>query len=374
MKNIPLFKTYLPKNTQKRLAEVMDSGWVGAGPETKKFEEEFGQKYDQKYCLATNSCTSALHLAYELAGVGPGDNVLCPIFTCTATNIPAIYQGAEIRWLDIDPQGTFNVNASDIQGKITERTKAIVVVHWGGYAAEMDVILKIANEYKLKVIVDAAHALGAKYKGKDISHYGDYICYSFQAIKQITTVEGGMLVVKNERDYKRANILRWYGIDREADRDKADRYENFSQAGWRYIPNDVFMAIGRIQLKENLEKVIKHRRKIASLYRKLLKDHPSIYIPEEAKDRFSTYWLFTVVVKDRPLFRKILERHGVSTGMAHFRNDISPVFRTGRVSLKNMDYFEDKYVCLPIHMGVKESDVKRICSILWDEYADLSHR
>lgn len=367
MKTVPLFKTYLPKNTIRRVEEVIQSGWVGCGPETEKFEREFGKKYGQPYCVATNACTSALHLAYVLAGVGPGDEVICPLFTCTATNIPILYCGATPVFADIDPT-TFNVDPEDIERRITKKTRAISVVHWGGYAADMDAIRRIARKHKLPVIVDAAHALGAKYHGKDISHYGDYICYSFQAIKQITTVEGGMLVVKTPEDYRKANILRWYGIDRLADRDTPKRYEEFTDLGWRYIPNDVFMAIGRIQLKENLAGVTKHRRRIADIYRRRLSGHPNLLMLENAPTRFSTYWLFTLLCDDRPKFRALLAKHGFATGMAHFRNDISPVFGSKRLRRPGMDLVEDKYVCIPMHMGVTEDDAERLCEVLWDHY------
>lgn len=367
-KTIPLFKTNLPPNTIRRVKEVIASGWVGCGPETEKFEKEFGRRFRQKYCVATNSCTSALHLAYLLCDLKPGDEVIAPVFTCTATNIPIKYTGAKIVFADIDPF-TFNIDVNDIEKKITKKTKVISVVHWGGYAADMDGILALAKKHHLKVVVDAAHSLGAKLYGKDISNYGDYICYSFQAIKQITTIEGGMLVVKNKKDYKRANILRWYGIDRLADRDSQKRYEQFTELGWRYIPNDVFMAVGRIQLKENLTKAIEHRRKLAKLYYRLLVNHPSISLLANSETRFSTYWLLTIVCHDgRDKLRYILRNHGIATGMAHFRNDISPALSPKKLKLPNMDMLENDYVCLPIHMGVTEEDVRRICTILWKEY------
>lgn len=364
MKEVRLFQPYLPINARKAAYDAMKDRWIGCGKKTEEFEKLFSETYGVKYSVATNSCTSALHLAYTLAGVKEGDEVITSVFTCTATNIPIKYCGATPVYADIQPD-TFNIDPEDIKRKITDKTKAIALVHWGGYPADMYQIMTIAKEHNLKVIVDAAHALGATYNGTSIAQWGDYVCYSFQAIKQITTVEGGMLVVNtNEEDYKRANILRWYGIDRQADRDKPDRYEAFTELGWRYIPNDVFMAMGIVQFRDNMPKVTKKRKKLAELYYKLLKDNPNITFLRNENDRESGWWLMTVICRDRDKVREVLAKNGIMTGMAHYRNDISPAISSKKEALLGMDSVDGHYLCLPIHYDVTEIDVKNICSIL----------
>lgn len=369
-KKINLFQPYLPFNARKAANESMKDRWIGCGKKTKEIEILFGEMHDVKYCVATNSCTSALHLAYILAGIKEGDEVICPVFTCTATNIPIKWCGGIPVYADIQPWD-FNIDPKDIEKKITPKTKAIAIVHWGGYPCDMEEIMAIARNHNLKVIVDAAHALGSTYHGKSIAQYGDYNCYSFQAIKQITTVEGGMLVINtNEEDYKRANKLRWYGIDREADRDSPTRYMEFKELGWRYIPNDVFMAIGTVQLKKNLKKVIKYRQILVKLYRKLLKDNRHLHLLNEENDRTSGCWLFTILCENREKVREILKIHGIASGMAHFRNDISPAISDKKQDLSIMNLIENDYLCLPLHMGVSLDDVRYICKILNENLPD----
>lgn len=363
-KEIRLFQPYLPLNARKAAFDAMKDRWIGCNKKTEEIEKLFTENYGSKYSVATNSCTSALHLAYVLSGIKEGDEVITSVFTCTATNIPIKYCGAIPVYADIQPD-TFNIDPEDIKRKITPKTKAIALVHWGGYPADMEEIMAIAKEYNLKVIVDAAHALGATYHDKSVAQWGDFVCYSFQAIKQITTVEGGMLVINtNEEDYKRANILRWYGIDRLADRDTSKRYEEFTELGWRYIPNDVFMAMGIVQIEQNLPLVTHHRTKMADLYYELLKDNKNITLLKRSEDRTSGWWLMTVLCSDRDKARKVLAEHNIATGMAHFRNDISPAISTDKQPLPSMDSVENHYLCLPIHYDVKEKDVKRICTIL----------
>lgn len=364
MEEIRLFQPYLPLNARKAAYDAMKDRWIGCGKKTDEMEQLFGHEYGVQHCVATNSCTSALHLAYVLAGIKEGDEVITSVFTCTATNIPIKYCGATPVYADIQPD-TFNIDPEDIKRKITPQTKAIALVHWGGYPADMDEIIAIAKEHNLKVIVDAAHALEATYHGKSIAQYGDYVAYSFQAIKQITTVEGGMLVINtNEDDYKRANTLRWYGIDRLGDRDSSYRYEHFNELGYRYIPNDVFMAMGIVQFRDNLPKVMKKRKKLAELYYKLLQGNQNITLLKNEKDRESGWWLMTVICKDRDKVREVLAKNNIATGMAHFRNDISPAISGGKEVLPAMDSVENNYLCLPIHYDVTEKDVKRICEIL----------
>jgi len=365
MKEIRLFQPYLPVNARKAAYAAMKDRWIGCGTKTDEMEQLFNITYGVKYSVAMNSCTSALHMAYVLAGIKEGDEVITSVFTCTATNIPIRWCGGIPVYADIQ-KDTFNIDPKDIEHRITPKTKAIALVHWGGYPADMDEIMDIAKRHNLKVIIDAAHALEATYKGKSIAQYGDYVCYSFQAIKQITTVEGGMLVINtNEEDYKRANVLRWYGIDRRADRDKTDRYENFTELGYRYIPNDVFMAMGIVQFRDNLPIVIRHRRKLADLYYEFLKDNKNITLLKRDTDRESGWWLMTILCKDRDKVRKVLAEHNIATGMAHFRNDISPAISLkGKQVFPNMDEVDGHYVCLPIHYDVTENDVKRICDIL----------
>ena len=196
MEKIVLFHPFVSKKAKKYVNEVLNTRWIGQGPKVEQFEIKFQSKFANSHnCLAVGSGTDALHLAYILAGIGEGDEVIAPLFTCTATNIPLLYLNAKIRFADIDPN-TLNINTEHVKELVNEKTKAIVCVHYGGLPCDMEGLLNIANQYNIPIIQDSAHALGSMYKNFNISDLTDFSCFSFQAIKTITTGDGGMLVIK----------------------------------------------------------------------------------------------------------------------------------------------------------------------------------
>ena len=206
---IPLFKVHMPKSVQEPLLEILFSGFIGQGPQVEKFEKILAKYIGNPYPLTVNSGTSALQLALRLAGIQLGDEVISTPMTCTATNMPILAAGAKIVWADID-RLTGNISAASIEEKITSKTKAIIAVHWGGYPCDMMAINAVAKKYNIKVIEDGAHAFGAEYMQQKIGNHSDYVMFSFQAIKHITTVDGGVLFVRTKEDYQRGKLLRWY--------------------------------------------------------------------------------------------------------------------------------------------------------------------
>ncbi|MBU4377309.1 MAG: DegT/DnrJ/EryC1/StrS family aminotransferase, partial [Candidatus Omnitrophica bacterium] len=266
---ITMFKPYVSEKVAPALTEILKTSWIGQGPHVDKVEEKFEKMFDTFGALTLNSCTSALHLALILSDLGEGDEVITTPMTCSATNMPILYEKARPVFADIQ-KSSLNIDPKDIKKKLTSKTKAIMVVHWGGEPCDMDEILAIAKEAKVPVIEDAAHALGAKYKAKYIGAVSDFTCFSFQAIKQITTVDGGILTCKDDAHYKRGKLLRWYGIDRDF---KGDIYWKFKveEAGFKYHMNDVTATMLSIQL-DDLEKVNSRRREIVKRYREALKD------------------------------------------------------------------------------------------------------
>ena len=211
---IVLFKPNVPKNALSYIDKVLNSRWIGQGPVVEEFERKFEKKFgDGSTAVSCGSGTDALHLAYILAGVKAGDEVICAVFTCTASNLPALYIGATAIFADVDPE-TLNINVFDIRERISPRTKAIVFVDYGGLPADLATLKSISVEYNLPLIEDAAHALGATFEGKSIGSISDYTVFSFQAIKHITTGDGGMLMIKDPKKVDEAKRLRWFGIDR----------------------------------------------------------------------------------------------------------------------------------------------------------------
>jgi len=361
---IPLF--HPPKqNVNAMVAELRDtleSRWWGQGPKADKFERAFGRMFGHRYPVFLNSGTSALHLAYALAGVGPGDEVIVPVLTCTATCHPILLLGAKPVFADIRTD-TLTIDPEDVRKKITRRTKAIVVVHFGGLVADVAAFRRMSRRYGIPIIEDAAQAIGARGIG-----YGAYTCYSFQAIKHLTTGDGGMLVVRNQADYRRAKRLRWFDIDREAKANKRwqawdRRGITFDQEvpGYKFHGNDIAASIGLAGLK-TLPRTLQYRKRLAAEYRKRLSNCPSV---ELLKDGDSADWLFMVKARgNRDDLAEYLMKHGVETNVAHIRNDIFKVFGGRRRRLKGMNAVEFQYLCLPLNDRVRLADVRRVCDLL----------
>ncbi|MBU3934967.1 DegT/DnrJ/EryC1/StrS family aminotransferase [Patescibacteria group bacterium] len=367
---IPLFHPYVSEKAIKEVAKVLRTKFIGQGPRIPEFEQKFAKKFKMKYAVAVNSCTAALHLAYILAGVKRGDEVVGPLFTCSATWHPVLQLGAKPVFVDI--KDDFTIDPKDLERKITKRTKAIVVIHYGGCMCDMEKIMKIAKKYKLLVIEDAAQSLGAKYKGKYAGTIGDYGCFSFQAIKYMTTIDGGMLVMKDKKDYEKAKRIRWFGIDRDLkikkgwqqfkDWERREMTFDVWEIGYKYHMNNFNAVMGMVHMQE-LDKILAYQKKLNNLYRTLLKNIKGIeFLPQKPDD---THWLMTILVDRRDDFAKKLKNAGIETNTVHIRNDVYKVFKSyANGSFPNMDKVELKYLCLPMHFKITPSNVKEICNIV----------
>lgn len=341
-KFISLFKPYIPSEVIGEVMGTLMSGWVGQGKKVYQFEHDFAEKFNQKYCVAMNSGTSALETAFGLVGIQPGDEVITTPLTATCANIALLRMGAKIVWADIDKE-TLCLNRQDVINKTTSKTKAIVNVHLGGIESDI-------GEMFVPVISDSCQALGI--------FSGDYTCNSFQAIKHITTGDGGMLTVNNEEEYKKAKLMRWFGIDRE--NIKVDYKIRTMTAepellGYKRQMNDIAAGMGISGLKHYAE-VIAHRYKLFQLYKKLLK------VPVIDGKR-NTYWLCTVLLENRDEVAEKLFKNGVETNLVHVRNDSMKIFG-GRADLPTMDWVESRYLCLPLNMQTTEEDVIKISDLI----------
>jgi len=336
--------------------------WWGQGPKVNMFEKEFGERFGFKHSVMTNSGTMALWIAYVLAGIGKGDEVIVPVLTCTATCHPLLWLGAKIIFADIDPE-TLTLDPSDFESRITEKTKAVVPVHLGGLVAHAEEIKNIARRAgKIRIIEDACQALGAKSVG-----YGDFTCFSFQAIKALTTEDGGMLVTRCKRDYSRAKRLRWFAIDREA-KSRAGwqawtrRGITFEQEepGLKAQPTDIDASVGFASMSRFGPNQA-HRARIAQIYRQELGNLRAVKLLREGD---TSNWLFMVKVEDRDDFARFLWKNGIETNVAHLRNDIFKVFGGRRLDLPGMRQVEKKYICLPINTKMSESDAYYIAGAI----------
>ena len=353
MKTIPLFwPTYDGKKIKKAMEKLfpadMSNRWLGQGAVVDEFENRFGGKYNYKYCVSLNSGSSALELAYHLIGIGKGDEVIVPVLTCTATNIPLIRMGAKIVFADVD--NNLMMDWQDVRDRITKKTKAIVAVTLGGMPIDEE-LFKIAKQHKIPVVVDAAQSLGVS------ENYGDYICYSFQAIKHFTTGDGGMLVLRNDKDYKRAKRLRWFGIDREAkNKNNWQPYKNremtmdIQEPGFKFHMNDISATLGLLAL-EDADEWLEQRRQLGEYYQMNISGRVF---------GGGSWWLCGIMVNDRDTFARLLSEAGIETNMAHLRNDIFKVFGGTRQDLPQMNYYEDKYIYIPLNLKMTKKDAEHI--------------
>ncbi len=364
-RGVLLFYPYVSKKSAQNVKKKLSGRWLGQGPMVDKFENDFKNKFARNCsAVATGSGTDSLHLAYILAGLKKGDEVITTIFTCTATNIPMLYMGLKIKFADIDKE-TMNISIKSVKKLITKNTKAIVCVHYGGLPCDMDELIKISKKNNITLIEDAAHALGAKYKGKPIGGISDFSTFSFQAIKHFTTGDGGMLIVKNKKLEDKAKRIRWFGIDRKK-KQQGIWKNDVHEIGYKYQMTDIAATMGCDSLKE-FNNIIKHRQKIYKTYLKELSKNKKVQcIHDYDKKKSHGAWLFTISVSNKDFVQKKLRQHNIETNQVHFRNDRYSIFKKYVKGKKfpNMDYLENRYLVLPLHHKVTTKDAKFISKLV----------
>jgi dTDP-4-amino-4,6-dideoxygalactose transaminase len=361
--NIVMFYPHVSKAAKESVLETLDSRWIGQGPKVKLFEEKFSKKFASNFpAIAVGSGTDALHLSYILADLKPGDEVIAPVFTCTATNIPFLYMGIKIIFADID-RHTMNIDVNHVKRLMNKNVKAIVCVHYGGLPCDMDELQSIANEWNIPVIEDAAHAVGAKYKGIPVGSISDFTMFSFQAIKNLTTGDGGMVTYKDKNGlHEKGKRLRWFGIDRSAK--QGGIWENdIKEIGYKYQMNDISAAMGLASLEE-FDSTMNYRKKLFATYEELLVEIDGLdFVGGGFSDREHGAWMCTVLVDRRKDLLNKLRSHNIESAQVHYRNDRYSIFG-GRKAFKNMDMVEDKYLVLPLHTKMSVEDVKKVCDVI----------
>lgn len=358
------FHTHISDKSLQNVKEVMESTYLSEGGVVKEFEEQLQRQLGILNPVAVNSGTSALHLALATSGVGKGDEVIIPPQTFVATGLAVLYTGAKPVFADIQYE-TGNIDPKSITEKITKKTKAIIPVHWGGYPCDLEEINNLAHKHNITVIEDAAHALGADYHSKPIGSVSEYTAFSFQAIKHITTGDGGALACLDQEKMKLAKSLSWFGIDRENSKPSilGEREYNISQAGFKYHMNNVAAAIGLGNL-EDFNDLLNCRRKIAAYYKKELKSISGIRLLDYQDNRTSSYWLFTILVERREDFIKKLLSKNIPTSVVHLRIDHNSIFGGVTKGLRNQEMFNDNQISIPIHSGLTYLDVEKIVGVI----------
>jgi len=357
------FNVHISQEAVDLATTTLKSGWVSEGEVVRKFEQELEKQLGLYNPVATNSGTSALHLALVVNGIGRGDEVILPAQTFIATGLAILMAGATPVFADIDPM-TGNICPASATEKITSRTRVIMPVHWGGYPCEMSAINAIAQANNLVIIDDAAHALGATYWGYPIGGHTHFTAFSFQAIKHLTTGDGGALCCQTKGSAAVARTLRWFGIDRVNSEPSilGERVYDTNTIGYKYHMNNVAAAIGLGNLVDFRSRLA--QRQVNGLhYRYRLCDVPGVTLLECNKDRQHAYWLFTVLVENREDFIRKLDEWGVPTSIVHRRIDGYSLFG-GPYDLPGQAIFGRKQISLPVHDKLTLEDIDFVCDIV----------
>jgi dTDP-4-amino-4,6-dideoxygalactose transaminase len=349
-----LFKVHMPKSVDKPLLEVLHSGFIGQGKKVDEFEKKLGQYFGNKRVLTLNSGTSGLHLALRLANVDHGDEVITTAMTCTATNMPILAAGAKIVWADVNPI-TGLIDPQAIEEKITPKTKAIMMVHFGGIPCDIDAINAIAKKHNLKTIEDGAHAIGAEYKNSKIGNHSDFIIFSLQAIKHFTTIDGGLLLCKDQSDYERGKLLRWYGIDRDAKRKEFRCEEDIIEYGYKYHMNDISATIGIEQLK-HIDEIVRKHIDNQEYYDQALQNIKGVTVIKKPDVSKSSSWLYTLHIDKRDFFSTWMDEQGVMTSRVHERNDKHTAFSSSLCKLPGVEAFSATQVSIPVGWWISKLD------------------
>ena len=357
---IPIIKPYLPPKEilLPRLEEILYSGYIAEGETVIEFEKELGTLLGNPYCLTLNSGTAALHIALNLIGVTKDDEVISTALTAEPTNTTIALTGAKVVFADVEYE-TGLISPEAIERCITSKTKAIMVVHYGGMVCDMDRINVISEKYNIPIIEDAAHAFLSKYNGKYIGNNSPYTCFSFQAIKHLTTIDGGLLCLKNEEEYTRARKMRWFGLDKKVPRLESD----ITEAGYKYHMNNVNATVGLVQL-ENIEELVQKYITNGKYLDEQLKDVKGVELIQYYPNTEPSYWLYTIKVENRDAFIKKMADNGIMASELHKRSDSHTYLNDFNLELPNLDEFYSKMVHLPCGWWVTKEDCDKMVDII----------
>lgn len=356
---IPVFRPSMGEEEIKAVAEVLRSGWIGLGPKTREFEERFSAYVGVEHAIAVNSCTAALHLALKVLDVEGGEVITSPM-SFISTNHAILYNNAIPAFADIE-EDTLNISADDVSKLVGRKTKAILVVHYGGHACDMEPILEIARDKSIFVIEDAAHACGSEYKGRKIGSIGDATCFSFHAVKNLATGDGGMITVHDKDLADRIRKLCWLGINRgtwDRSKDKAYKWEyDVEEIGYKYHFNDILSAIGLIQLKK-LDKANARRAQIAKKYNDAFRNIDWLNTPVEHEYTRSAHHNYVIKVLDgrRDALVEYLAAHDISAGVHYIPNHLYDMYKPFYRKLPVAERVWRQLVTLPLFPDLTESE------------------
>ncbi|MGZ4399170.1 MAG: DegT/DnrJ/EryC1/StrS family aminotransferase [Gaiellaceae bacterium] len=363
-RRISLFRPVLAEDAASAVKEVLESGWLGLGPKTSEFERAFAAFVGAPHCVATNCCSAALQLALHVLDLPAGAEVVTTPLTFVASNQLILHEGLRPVFADVDPT-TGNLDAASVAARISERTGVLLLLHYGGNPCDLDELYTLARAHDLPVIEDCAHACGASYRGRRIGSHGDLHAFSFHAVKNLTTGEGGAVTVRSQALESRLRKLRWFGIDSDtharAGRSGYRWDYDVTELGFKHHMSDINAAIGLVQLP-HLVRENARRAELVARYRAGLAGIPGIELLREQDDRESSHHLFCVLADDRDALVDALSAEGIDAGV-HYRPSYDYALFGGE-PLPGVESFWRRTISLPLHLWLGEEDVDRIVSVI----------
>lgn len=360
---IRLWGTFVPPEAGKEVEKVLKTSWINTGKKEAELRAGFCKKFNFKHCVATSNGTASLRASLATLGVGPGDEVVSTPYTFIATNTSILEQGAKPVFADIK-YGDLNIDPQSIIKKITKKTKAITCVHYGGNACDMDAIRKIGRDYNLPIIEDSAHAIGSKYHGKYIGEEGDLITFSLQAIKIITSGDGGLVATPKKKYYDLLRKYIWFGVDRE---NKKTTFidplpERIDVLGFKYNMNDIVATLGLVGLK-HVDEALAKRQRIGLLYRRELANLKKLTLLEIDPKNTPNFQIFPIHIKNRLAFAHFMRDRGIFVNVNNRRNDRYSIFGK-KQNLPTLAKVDEDTILIPIHNDLTDVQVDRIISAI----------
>lgn len=370
MYNIPLFDLNFDEKEEQAVIDTIKADWISMGPKCEEFENKFADMLGCKYACAVTNCTAALHLACCILGIGPGDEVICPSLTFAATVNCIRYVGATPVFVDIKGIDNLCIDAEQIEHLITERTKAIIPMHYGGFPCDMDSIMNIAKKNDLYVIEDACHGPLSEYSNRKLGTIGDIGCFSFFSNKNISTGEGGMIVTNNKNVWERVKLLRSHGMTTVSYQRASGHATGYDivDLGYNYRMDDIRASIGIVQL-DKLRNDLNKRAQIRDWYEEQLKDIEDIEIPFYNENHFVSNYIFPIVLKNsnankRDTVRKELQKHGIQTSVHYPAIHRFSAYKEYHRTLPITEYVADNEITLPMYARLTKNQVVYIANSL----------
>jgi dTDP-4-amino-4,6-dideoxygalactose transaminase len=372
---IPLFKVFMNPAVTEIVNPTLVSGFISQGARVEEFETKLRSLFDHPYLVTLNSATSGLTLALRMIKdkyhLQETDEVLSSPLTCMATNEPILANNLRIKWVDVDSK-TCNIDLNDLEKKISKTTRILLFVHWGGNPLNMDKLTEVLDKkekefgFRVQVIEDCAHAMLAEWNGRKLGTTGNYAVYSLQAIKHLTTGDGGVLLLPTEGDMEEAKLLRWFGIDREKRNFKGKDFRlegDVERWGYKFHMNDINASIGLANI-QSVNDIVKKHRDNSLYYDKQLQNLPGIHLLEKSENGNTASWIYTLLVDRLEEFIEYMKEKNITVSSVHKRNDVHTCFKQFKTDLPQLDQLESKYVCIPVGWWLTEMDRNHIVEII----------